>query len=185
MTSTSLARSKAHADLWPSEPSVDAMIHPTDLDRIPKRRSFGRRALHGLARFVIVFCIGGGATLAWQSYGDTAREMIANSSPQLTWLAPQTAALAQTVPTASAPTTPATNVPQLTTMSLDLAAMRQGMDQLAVRQQQVADAIAKLQVAEQDILAKIAAPPPQPTAAPTRKPVALTPQPSSQAPPVR
>ena len=49
-------------------------------------------------RFLIAFCVGVTATLAWQSYGDTAREMIASSYPQLDWLAPQ-AAVAQTAPT--------------------------------------------------------------------------------------
>jgi hypothetical protein len=34
------------------------------------------------------------ATLAWQSYGDAIREMIASSYPQIGWLAPQTAAAA-------------------------------------------------------------------------------------------
>src|SRR5262249_240870 len=50
--------------------------------------SLGRRASRGLARFLIIFSIGIGATLAWQSYGDAARAMLANSSPQLGWLAP-------------------------------------------------------------------------------------------------
>src|SRR5262249_9063322 len=34
------------------------------------------------------FCLGIGATLAWQSYGDDARRTIARSYPQLGWLAP-------------------------------------------------------------------------------------------------
>jgi len=37
------------------------------------------------SRFLITFCIGGASTLAWQSYGDAARAMIANSYPQLGW----------------------------------------------------------------------------------------------------
>src|SRR5215475_14222779 len=60
--------------------------------------SLGGRASRGLARFLIIFSIGIGATLVWQSYGDAARAMLANSSPQLGWLAPQTAPLAQTTP---------------------------------------------------------------------------------------
>jgi hypothetical protein len=31
-------------------------------------------------------CFGAAATLAWQSYGGTAKQMIANSAPQLSWL---------------------------------------------------------------------------------------------------
>jgi hypothetical protein len=69
-------------DTWPSE----AMIQPADPRS--KRASLVKRASRGLARFLIIFCIGVTATLAWQSYGNAAREMIANSSPQLAWLVP-------------------------------------------------------------------------------------------------
>ena len=39
-------------------------------------------------RFLIAFCLGVAATSGWQSYGDAAREMIANWSEQFGWLAP-------------------------------------------------------------------------------------------------
>src|SRR5437763_16515109 len=108
MTSTlNPARSKHQADLWPTQPSLDSMIHPTDLDLVPRQRSFGKRALRGLARFLILFGIGVGATLAWQSYGDTAREMIASSSPPLGWLAPQADAVAPSAASTAAPAAPA------------------------------------------------------------------------------
>ena len=70
--------------LWGTEPSVDATLRPANLkdDRLPsKRPSPGKRASRALARFLITFCMGVGAILAWQSYGDAAREMIASSSP--------------------------------------------------------------------------------------------------------
>lgn len=123
-------------------------------------------------RLLITFCIGVVATLAWQSYGDAAREMIANSYPQLSWLAPQ-AAVAQTAPDAIAPTTSSLDPQQLKEMSADLAAVRQKVDQLAAQvaagQDQMArDFAAKLQAAEQDIVATISVPPPQPATA--RKP---------------
>jgi hypothetical protein len=76
-----------------------------------------------LMRLLIAFCIGVAVTLAWQSYGDAAREMIANSSPQLSWLAPQ-AAVAQTAPDAIAPTTSSADPQELKAMSADLAAVR-------------------------------------------------------------
>src|SRR6266566_3898978 len=69
--------------LWGTEPSVDATLRPANLkdDRLPsKRPSPGKRASRALARFLITFCIGVAAILAWQSYGDAAREMIASSS---------------------------------------------------------------------------------------------------------
>jgi hypothetical protein len=187
------AQSEFPVDQWSNETSVDAKLRPVDLDlkndRFSSRRpSLGKRASRALVRFLITFCIGVAATLAWQSYGDAAREMIANSSPQLGWLAPQAAPLAQTVPDMVAPAAPAAPSPdmqQLKEMSLGLAALRQSVDQLAAGQQQMAGDIATAQAAEQDILHKISAPPPRPAAAPARKPVPLTSSLSSQAPPVR
>src|SRR5258706_16338135 len=87
------AQSEFSEGSLPVKPSVEApAIRPADLqnDRSPKRRqSLGMRVPLAVARFLITFCVGGAATLAWQSYGDAGREMIANSSPQLGWLGPQ------------------------------------------------------------------------------------------------
>jgi hypothetical protein len=148
----------------------------------PKRRpSHGKRSSHALLRFLITFGVGVATTLAWQSYGDAAREMIANSSSQLGWLAPQAAALAQVASDTVAPTEPAAPSPdlqQLRAISLDLAAVRQSVDQLAAQvasgHQQIAGDIAALQAAQQAILRKISAPPPR-QAAPARNAVQLTP----------
>jgi hypothetical protein len=106
------------------------------------------------------------------SYGDTAREMIANSSPQLSWLAPPHA-VAQTASDAIAPTTSSANPEE------DLAALRQRVDQLAAEvaagQEQIArDFATKLEAVERDIFDKISAPSPQPAAAPARKPAPAT-----------
>jgi hypothetical protein len=127
-----------------------------------------------LMRLVIMFCLGVAVTLAWQSYGNAARELIANSSPQLSWLAPRTA-VAQTASTDTiAPTTSSPDPQELKAMSADLAAVRQKVDQLAAQvadsqEQMVRDFAAKLQAAEQDILATM--PSPQPAVAPVHKPV--------------
>jgi hypothetical protein len=161
--------------------------------------SLGERALRGL----IIFSIGIGATLAWQSYGDAARAMLANSSPQLGWLAPQTAPLAQTTPSMVPPAadTASSDLQQITgalasmRQSVDqLASLRQSVDQLAAQlalgQQQVADNIAKLHADEQKILQKLSATPqklsatsPGATAAPARKPAPVTAPPSPSASP--
>lgn len=169
---------------WPTEP-----LRPVDLDT---RTSLGKRASRTLARFLITFCIGVAATLAWQFYGDVARQMIANSYPQLGWLAPQAAPLAQTAPNMVAPAAPAAlspELPQLKAMAANLAAVRQSVDQLAAQlaasRQQMAGDIANLQQQMAGDIAKISAPPPRPAAPPARKPAPLTPTPSSDAPPVR
>ncbi len=173
-------RSESSTGLWGTELPVDATLRSADLknDRFPsKRPSPGKRASHALARFLITFCMGVAATLAWQSYGDAAREMIASSAPQLGWLAPQVAPVAQTAPNMIAPaatTAPSPDRQQLNAMSLGLAAVRQSVDQLAAGQEQITRDITKLRAAEQDILDKISAPPPRPAAAPARKPVPLT-----------
>src|SRR5262249_7189484 len=75
----------------------------------------------------------------------------------------------------AAPATLSPDVQQLSTISVNLAAVRQSVDQLAARQQQVAEAITRLHEADQDILNKISVPAPQPTAAPARKPTPATP----------
>jgi hypothetical protein len=161
-------RSEFPADLLAGEPSI------------PRPASRKRPV-----RFLITFCLGIAATLAWQSYGDRARGMIANLYPQLGWLAPQ-AALAQTTGATTAAATPSVDQQEFKAMSLNLAAVRQRVDQLAAQlaagQEQVThDFTMKLQAAEQDILGKIPAPP-QPAAAPARRPAVPVP---SQAAPLR
>ena len=145
----------------------DGMTRRTDLKS--KRPSLGKRAARGFT-LLIIFCIGVATTLGWQAYGDKAREMIANSSPRLGWLAPHAAPVAQTAPdiaARAAPAAPSPDVQQLKEMSLDLAAVKQSVDQLA----------AQFAAGQQ----QTAAPPPWWLAvAPASKPVPLT-----RAPPVR
>ena len=116
--------------------STEPLI-PTDMKNqgLPsERRSPGRLASRALVGFLIAFCIGVAATLAWQSYGEVAREVIASSSPQLGWLAPQAVLVAQTAPDIIVPAAQAAPAPdqqRLAAMSLDLSAMRQSVDHLA------------------------------------------------------
>jgi hypothetical protein len=169
-----------------ARPTVDATTRPS-LDAIIKQPS---RASRGLARFLVVFCSCVAATLAWQLYGDAARAMIANSSPLLGWLAPQTApvaqtaALAQTAPEVVASTAAAS--PDLQRLSFNLASVHQSIDQLAAQlaadQRQMAGDIAKLQADGQEILHKLSAAPPRPAAAPTPKPAPVTPPPLPSGP---
>jgi hypothetical protein len=89
-----------------------------------------------MMRFLITFCVGVFATLAWQSYGDAARERIANSYPQLGWLAPE-AAVAQTAPATIVPPITSPDQQELKAMSSDLAALRQRVDQIAAGQDRI------------------------------------------------
>jgi hypothetical protein len=147
----------------------DAMA---DLDEI--RPSLGKRASRGLVRFLIVFSIGVGATLAWQSYGDVARAMIATSWPQLASLAPEpTPAPEQIAAGPQATISPELQqlkedmaqlkqeIQQLREIPAALASLRQSVDQLAGSQQQIAGTIAKLG-------AQKPASPPRPAPAPPK-----------------
>jgi len=125
-----------------------------------------------LALALIMFCIGVVATLAWHSYGDAAREMIASSFSRLGWLAPQAAPVAQNTPDVIAPTASATPSPdqqQLNAMSLALDAVRQSVDRIAASQEQMTREITKLQAIEQYILHKNSEPPePKPVPRPSQ-----------------
>ena len=163
-------------------PMADATKR-SSADAAITRPSLGRRALRGLARFLIVFSVGVGSAFGWQSHGDAARAMIANSSPQLAWLAPQNAIVVPTAPDV-APAA-ASHSRDLEQLALGLAVVRQSVDQLraqlAAGQQQMGADIAKLQADEQEILHKLSAAPPRPVAAPVRKPAPVTPPPAPSA----
>jgi hypothetical protein len=131
-------QSESSADSMPANPSVEApAVRAADLkkDRFPNGRSaLGKRVLLALVRFLIMFCIGVAATLAWQSYGDAARERIASSYPQLGWLAPQAARIARSAPDTiglAAQAAPSPDQQRINAMSLDLDAVRQSIDRIA------------------------------------------------------
>ncbi|HMA71147.1 MAG TPA: hypothetical protein VKP67_06620 [Xanthobacteraceae bacterium] len=157
----SIARAAFSRGRWDTEPSDDPPLHPTELDFVSSKRSSRRkRALFALIRFVITFAIGVAAVLAWQSYGDAARAMIARSSPRLAWLAPPAPPPAQAAPTAFASASP----DQIKAISQGLAVVRQSVDKLAAE-------VTKLQVTKPDTADRTSAPPPAAASVPVRKPV--------------
>ena len=90
------ARSDFSAGPRVTESSLDPTLRPADVSNAPSltdRPSLGRRTSRSLARFLVATCVGVAATLAWQSYGGTAEQMIANSAPQLRWLLLSAAAM--------------------------------------------------------------------------------------------
>jgi len=124
-------------------------------------KSSVKRASVALVRFLITLCIGVAATLAWQSYGDVARAMIANSFPQLGWLALQGEPVAQNVPDAIAPAGPAAPSPDHQQSSSDLDAVWQSIDRItsnmATNQEQITrsmDRIAARVAASQEQLTR-------------------------------
>jgi hypothetical protein len=54
-------------------------------DRLTDGPSRTRRASRGFVRYLIAIGIGVAGTLAWQSYGEAAKQMIAANAPRLGW----------------------------------------------------------------------------------------------------
>lgn len=144
------------SDDWPIEP--------------PSARPARRKpALQRFTGYLITFGAGIVTALAWQSYGDPARQIIANAYPQLAWVAPP-AALAQTAATTIVPPTDFLDPQEMKTMSFDLAKMSQKVDQLAAAQEQTTREITKLQAVEQYVLYKNIETPPRPAPVPAAIP---------------
>jgi hypothetical protein len=110
------------------EPSPDRRI--LENDRFANGQpSLRKRAWRALYRFVIAFCGGVAATLAWQCYGDEPREMIAKSYPQLGWLAAPPVSTAQNAPGTFGLAAPAAPFDQQE-LRASLEAMRQSIDRI-------------------------------------------------------
>jgi hypothetical protein len=111
-----------------------------------------RVASRGFVRYLVATCIVVAAVLAWQSYGDAAKQIIATRVPELGW-SPQTKQTKPPVVESKAvpvtPTAPETVTPKApTASSLDpeqvqrmvqsFAALRESVQQLAARQESLA-----------------------------------------------
>ncbi len=124
--------------------SMEPPLHPSEIDRLEGARwrlpaGLARWIPVALLRFMIVFFIGVGTTVAWQSYGNAARRMVAGLYPGLGWLAPAAPPSAAVAPGSAVSASP----DQLAAISRSLAGVRQSVDRLT------AD-ITKLQAAKQD-----------------------------------
>jgi hypothetical protein len=122
-------------------------------DRLTSSRpSMTRGPFRSLARFSVAILIGVGATLAWQSYGGALRTW----APSLGWLLP--------APLSAPAVTSAELQAQLKPSALDLVIVRRSVEQLATnqdhlarKQDELAQAIATVKSAEQDISQQILA----------------------------
>ena len=188
---------RAGEEIARAEEQLSKLEHDAARPAVPgKRPLFDRPAVRGFTGLLLAACIGV-AAIAWQSpYGDAAiiatwaPQRVVTSSPPL-----ENPGLAQTAPEDVAPTAAALS-PELTqliqSMAHDLATLGQGMEllkasqeqmardnanaaeQLKASQEQMAQVIARsseAKAAEQNLRPRISAPPPRPTATPTRRPV--------------
>jgi hypothetical protein len=199
-------------------PSVLAAVRPAEFraEAMSGERSSPRTGVTRTVRLAIAVCVGVGGSLAWQSYGGAARDIIASQIPLLAWFSSPAATSqtpdqeATTAPTAAGPTTeeataqaaPAATDPpqgaaapaagatqtepdgattatdstlasadhrQLQAMAREIGSLRQSVDQLLARQEQMTREMAKLHTAD-TFKRGGAAPPPRPDAATARKP---------------
>ena len=157
-----------------------------------------KRGSRRFGRYLVAILIGVAATLAWQSYGESAKQIIATRAPELGWSPEAKQMIATSIqwigwtkppagPEKQAPpvaqttsTIPSLDPGQVQQMTQNLATLRQTVEQLAGGQDQMAREIARLEAAVAELIAKIPEPPAQPTVAPARKPTPVPP--SSRAP---
>jgi hypothetical protein len=72
-----------------TEPSPDTALRSADLNHSSfstNRPSPDRGTSRGFTRLLMAACVGAAVTLAWQSYSGAAKQMLASSVPQLSWL---------------------------------------------------------------------------------------------------
>ena len=139
------------------------------------RSSIGRRMFRALARFSIAVLIGVGATLGWQSYGDATKEMLAVRALTLAWVL--------SVSTTKSPVVAATStdpVQQLAPLVSNLDVVRRSAEQLAAKQEQMAQNIVAMQAVEEDIRRKMASTLPGPAQPAASVPQPKPPQPKAQ-----
>ena len=154
-----------------------------------------RRGSRGFVRYLVAICIGVAATLAWQSYGDAAKQIIATRAPELgwspdakqmiaSWTKPPAGSEKQALPVAQiAPSAPSIDAEKVQQLTQSLAVLRQTVEQLAAGQDQMTRVIGRLESAVTELIVKIPEPPPQPPAAPARKPTPAPPSSRTPGPP--
>jgi hypothetical protein len=138
------------------------------------RPSIGRRIFRTLTRFSIAVLIGVGATLGWQSYSNEAKEMLVAQAPTLAWML--------SVSTTKSPVTAATStdpMQQLAPLVSNLDVVRRSVEQLAAKQEQMAQNVAALQAVEEDIRQKMSYTPPAPAQQAASIPQPKPPQPKA------
>jgi hypothetical protein len=181
-------RRSEYSVVWlPAKPSMDAIAPPpNDVRNDPisgKQAAPEMRDRRAVARFLVAICAGVIATLAWQSYSNAAKQLVAGSSLPFRGLA----RIAETTPDVMAPVAFAVvpspdqpglaalqqNIDQLATsqqrISLSFLELAAAQEQIASAQQQMMRDITRLQQTERHIVSNASVPLPRPAPAETRK----------------
>jgi hypothetical protein len=197
---------------------VSTRIRGVENDQFPlERPSMGKRMFRALGRLVLAILLGIGATLGWQSHGEEAKQIVNTWAPSLSWVAAalptnsprelgterdastsagqdsmQVPTLPQSAQVAQSASAAATSelVPRLEEMARDLAGVRRGLEELAIKQEQMSQRMATLEAAEQSMRQKLStSTPPRVVPVPQRKnapnpapPQAAQPSPSPTVP---
>jgi hypothetical protein len=153
-------RSDQRIGIRPVKPSIRSPRPSVlrDEHHASHRPSIGSRMFRTLTRFIIAVLIGISATLAWQSHGDAARDMLVARAPSLGWLLSISA-----TKSAAGAATAQDSMPQLEPLASNLDVVRRSVEQLAARQEQMAQSIATLRAVDEDIRQKMSSPPPFPS----------------------
>jgi hypothetical protein len=159
------------------KPSAEApAVRPANLknDQLPAKSSWlGKLAPLVLTRHLIVLFVGVAATLAWQTYGDAVRHMIASavfSLDQQQFSANDLNAMRQSIDRLAAGI--ATNQEQvMRSIADDQQRMMRSLDQLTAGQEQTTREIAKFQALDQFVLFRNPDPPLPLAPVPVPKPV--------------
>src|SRR5262249_51676745 len=68
-----------------SDPQLRAILENLEGVGRDDLHSRKRRGSRGFVRFLVAICIGVAGTLAWQSYGEAIKQIIATRAPELGW----------------------------------------------------------------------------------------------------
>jgi len=140
------------------------------------RPSIGRRMFRSLFRFILAVLIGVGATLGWQSYGEEIRELLIAQAPAVGMLLP--------IPSTRPPVAAASYGDpsrQLVPIASTLDVVRRSVEQLAAKQEQMAQNIVALRAVEEEVRQKLL--PASSATPPALAPLPAPPQPAASAPP--
>src|SRR5215510_2700558 len=146
------------AELQVTIPATPVSPHNFSNQFVRKGPSIGGRTSRSLAYFSIAVLIGAGATFAWQSHGDDAKEMVRARIPSLGRLLsvsitkrPSDVATKRADPTATQDNSAALTQEELAQqlendMERDVAGVRHSEEEVAAKQEQTAQDIATRQV---------------------------------------
>jgi len=146
---------------------LSAISHRLDHESVEKKAIFDRlvaienqtkrQGSRGFARFLLAICIGVAGSLAWQSYGEATKQIIATRAPELGW-SPEAkqmiASWVQQLGWTKAPAALSLDPEQMQQLTRSLTTLQQIVLQLAAGQDRMAREMARLEADLVDILVK-------------------------------